>query len=200
VRDTRSCALRFGVRSVGPLRRQTPPSAGLSGMGKRPSALECVVATAGGNHAVSPGRHSPRLRPLKAETRVRIPLEPLKPGTDRRGDSGLSVGRVHSPYTATSVPCSPVTRPPRRSGSSPGATGTFAPRADGTLPPARNAGSRPLGRGHAVARFRRMLAGIRPLAEADARTSRRAKNLVRQARSQQSSPAERRPRHWTKVH
>ena len=42
-------------------------------------ALEGAVATAGGNRRVSPRRHYPRHRPLKAETRVRIPLEPPVP-------------------------------------------------------------------------------------------------------------------------
>ena len=36
--------------------------------------LEGAVATAGGNHAVSSRRGRPCHRPLKAETRVRIPL------------------------------------------------------------------------------------------------------------------------------
>jgi hypothetical protein len=40
----------------------------------KPLEFEAVVATAGGNRAVSPRRYSPGYNPLKAETRVRIPL------------------------------------------------------------------------------------------------------------------------------
>jgi hypothetical protein len=44
----------------------------------KPLQLEDVVATAGGNRRVSPRRYRPCHNALKAETRVRIPLEPLQ--------------------------------------------------------------------------------------------------------------------------
>jgi hypothetical protein len=42
----------------------------------KPLELGGIVATAGGNRAVRPRHDRPCHRPLKAKTRVRIPLEP----------------------------------------------------------------------------------------------------------------------------
>jgi hypothetical protein len=46
----------------------------LDGLTTKLGELNSAVATAGGNRAVSPRRYSPGYNPLKAETRVRIPL------------------------------------------------------------------------------------------------------------------------------
>jgi hypothetical protein len=59
------------VRTLEPCRGES-----LDGLSNKPLELERPVATAGGNRAVSPRRYSPGYNPLKAETRVRIPLEP----------------------------------------------------------------------------------------------------------------------------
>ena len=70
-----------------------------------PCLLEGAVATAGGNRAVSPRRHSPRYRPLKANTGVRIPLEP--PAEERAGDL-VEVFRYRAAARGPDEPTLPV--------------------------------------------------------------------------------------------
>src|SRR4029450_2724730 len=57
------------VRTLEPCKGES-----LDGWSNKPLELEHAVATAGGNHALSPCHCSPGYNPLRAETRVRLPL------------------------------------------------------------------------------------------------------------------------------
>jgi hypothetical protein len=84
-----------------------------------------------------------------------------------------------------------VPRPkPRRRG---GATEAFAARAENTVPPARTAEPRRPVRGHAVARFRRMLAGIRQLPKPIPALSGGQEILARLARSPRACHSQEQP-------
>jgi hypothetical protein len=59
------------VRTLGPCNGES-----LDGLSNKPLELKHTVATAGANHALGPCHCRPGYNPLKAKTRVRIPLEP----------------------------------------------------------------------------------------------------------------------------
>jgi hypothetical protein len=157
---------------------------------------------------VGPGRRSPESSPARNQ-RTRCPEEPWVKDSGEtwpRDCAGCGRRRWRPP------PRPRIPRPLARAGSASGrghpavldrardATGVFAARAEGAIPPGRTAGPRPLVRGHAVAQFRRRLVRIRRLAEADACAARVRKSLARLARSPRSSLARAQSWHWTKVH
>jgi hypothetical protein len=67
----------------------------LDGLTNKLGELKGAVATAGGNRRVSPRRHYQRHRPLKAETRVRIPL-----GVSSRSCAQFSSEQAHGTQTS----------------------------------------------------------------------------------------------------